>query len=75
MPVTMAQLTSPNDSDLEKLCRTALSESFEIGKTGLKNKGYAEQHIVNASATAAMHTSAKQRGAGYPRCQTSHRFL
>jgi len=74
MPVTMTQLTGANDSDLENLCRTALCESFEMGKTGLKNKGHAEQHVVNASSTPSMSASAKQRGAGSSVVGNTHLF-
>jgi hypothetical protein len=71
MPITMTQLSSANDSDLENLCRTALSELFEMG---LKNKGHAEQHIVNAASTLSMSVSAKQRGAGSSVVGNTHLF-
>jgi len=64
MPLTMTQLTIANDSDLKNLCRTVLSESFELRNTGLNNKGHAEQHIVNALSIPSMSASAKQGGAG-----------
>lgn len=75
MPVTMSQLMgAANDDQLDQLCRTALSESFEVKKDGLKNKGHAEQHIVNAPATPSMQASAKQRGAGSPIVGNIHLF-
>jgi hypothetical protein len=56
MPVTMAQLAGANDGDLENLCRTAHCESFEMGRTGLKNKGHAGQHrVTKMESTAHIH--------------------